>query len=70
MLGSSLPGKPRTGFKDRRPAHVDAQSFAPEAETGVPCPSRLKGDAYEGLLERNAQDVKSGAGPVLHPPRA
>jgi len=22
----------------------------------------VKGDAYEGLLERNAEDVKSGAG--------
>jgi len=22
----------------------------------------VKGDAYEGLLERNAQDVKGGAG--------
>ena len=27
----------------------------------------VKGDAYEGLLERNAEDTKSGAGQVLHP---
>ena len=27
----------------------------------------VKGDAYEGLLERNAQDVKSGAGQYFTP---
>jgi len=25
----------------------------------------VKGDAYEGLLEKNAEDVKSGAGQYL-----
>jgi type I restriction enzyme M protein len=25
----------------------------------------VKGDAYEGLLEKNAQDTKSGAGQFL-----
>ena len=29
--------------------------------------SDVKGDAYEGLLERNAQDVKSGAGQYFTP---
>ena len=27
----------------------------------------VKGDAYEGLLEKNAQDVKSGAGQYFTP---
>ncbi len=27
----------------------------------------VKGDAYEGLLERNAQDIKSGAGQYFTP---
>ena len=27
----------------------------------------VKGDAYEGLLERNAQDTKSGAGQYFTP---
>ena len=26
----------------------------------------VKGDAYEGLLQKNAEDVKGGRGPVLH----
>ena len=26
----------------------------------------VKGDIYEDLLERNAEDTKSGAGPVFH----
>ena len=26
----------------------------------------VKGDIYEGLLEKNAEDVKSGAGQYLH----
>jgi type I restriction enzyme M protein len=29
--------------------------------------SDVKGDAYEGLLERNAQDIKSGAGQYFTP---
>ena len=31
-------------------------------ETWLSLTSDVKGDAYEGLLERNAQDIKSGAG--------
>ena len=27
----------------------------------------MKGDAYEGLLEKNAQDIKSGAGQYFTP---
>src|SRR5262249_47799560 len=30
----------------------------------------VKGSIYEGLLERNAQEVKSGAGQYLHAARA
>ncbi len=30
----------------------------------------VKGDAYEGLLERNAQDIKSGAGQYFTPATA
>ena len=26
----------------------------------------MKGDAYEGLLEKNAEDIKTRRGPVLH----
>ena len=29
----------------------------------------VKGDAYEGLLEKNAQDTKSRRRPVLHAAR-
>ena len=30
----------------------------------------VKGDAYEGLLEKNAEDVKGGAGQYFTPRRA
>ena len=30
----------------------------------------VKGDAYEGLLAKNAEDLKIGRGPVLHAARA
>jgi type I restriction enzyme M protein len=36
-------------------------------ESWLEMTSDVKGDAYEGLLERNAQDVKSGAGQYFTP---
>ena len=33
----------------------------------APIGADVKGDAYEGLLERNAQDIKSGAGQYFTP---
>ncbi|MBN2053772.1 SAM-dependent DNA methyltransferase [bacterium] len=36
-------------------------------ETWLNLDADVKGDAYEGLLERNAQDVKSGAGQYFTP---
>ena len=36
-------------------------------ETWLTLTSDVKGDAYEGLLERNAQDTKSGAGQYFTP---
>ncbi len=38
-----------------------------DAETWVTMGTDVKGDAYEGLLERNAQDIKSGAGQYFTP---
>ena len=28
--------------------------------------SDVKGEIYEGLLQKNAEDIKSGAGQILH----
>ena len=36
-------------------------------ETWLSLSADVKGDAYEGLLERNAQDIKSGAGQYFTP---
>jgi hypothetical protein len=36
-------------------------------ETWLSMTADVKGDAYEGLLERNAQDVKGGAGQYFTP---
>jgi len=38
-----------------------------DAETWTILGADVKGDAYEGLLERNAQDTKSGAGQYFTP---
>lgn len=38
-----------------------------DAETWVMLDAEVKGDMYEGLLERNAQDTKSGAGQYFTP---
>jgi type I restriction enzyme M protein len=36
-------------------------------EIGRPLQTDVKGDAYEGLLEKNAADVKGGAGQYFTP---
>jgi type I restriction enzyme M protein len=41
-----------------------------DAETWTILGADVKGDAYEGLLEKNAQDTKSGAGQYFTPARA
>jgi type I restriction enzyme M protein len=38
-----------------------------DRETWLTLDADVKGDAYEGLLERNAQDLKSGAGQYFTP---
>jgi len=38
-----------------------------DRETWVTLSADVKGDAYEGLLEKNAQDLKSGAGQYFTP---
>jgi type I restriction enzyme M protein len=38
-----------------------------DKETWVAMSADVKGDAYEGLLEKNAQDTKSGAGQYFTP---
>lgn len=38
-----------------------------DKETWLSLDSDVKGDAYEGLLERNAQDIKTGAGQYFTP---
>jgi hypothetical protein len=38
-----------------------------DREQWVQVDADIKGDAYEGLLERNAQDTKSGAGQYFTP---
>jgi type I restriction enzyme M protein len=38
-----------------------------DKETWVSMSADVKGDAYEGLLEKNAQDTKSGAGQYFTP---
>ena len=43
-----------------------------DKEQWVSLDADVKGDAYEGLLEKNAEDVKTGAGPdtIIYGPRA
>ena len=38
-----------------------------DRETWITLDADVKGDAYEGLLEKNAEDVKSGAGRYFTP---
>jgi type I restriction enzyme M protein len=49
-------------------ANVKARSAGRSyKETWVSMSADVKGDAYEGLLEKNAQDTKSGAGQYFTP---
>ena len=41
-----------------------------DSETWLSLSADVKGDAYESLLERNAQDVKDRRRPILHPKAA
>jgi len=48
--------------------HGDQRLGSPEAVASPPAlGASVKGDAYEGLLEKNAQDTKSGAGQYFTP---
>ena len=38
-----------------------------DKEQWLPMSADVKGDAYEGLLEKNAQDTKSGVGQYFTP---
>lgn len=51
----------------QEPAHLASLIEMIDQETWVIMGTDLKGDIYEGLLERNAQDTKSGAGQYFTP---
>src|SRR5690554_6152927 len=51
----------------QEPAHLASLVEMIDQETWVIMGADLKGDIYEGLLERNAQDTKSGAGQYFTP---
>lgn len=51
----------------QEPAHLASLIEMIDQETWVIMGADLKGDIYEGLLERNAQDTKSGAGQYFTP---
>lgn len=51
----------------QEPAHLASLVEMIDQETWVVMGADLKGDIYEGLLERNAQDTKSGAGQYFTP---
>ena len=49
------------------PAHLSSLIDLIDRESWVSLDADVKGDIYEGLLERNAQDTKSGAGQYFTP---
>jgi type I restriction enzyme M protein len=51
----------------QEPAHLASLVEMIDQETWVIMGADVKGDIYEGLLERNAQDTKSGAGQYFTP---
>ncbi len=51
----------------QEPAHLASLVEMIDRETWVIMGADVKGDIYEGLLERNAQDTKSGAGQYFTP---
>ena len=63
MIQSKLSGPGQAAAADR--GLID-KGEARSAER-VSMSADVKGDAYEGLLEKNAQDTKSGAGQYFTP---
>ena len=61
-----IPQGARTGYRSRlcSPGWSGSSSTA---RIGCPLSADVKGDAYESLLERTAQDVKTGAGQYFTP---
>jgi type I restriction enzyme M protein len=53
--------------KIQDPAKLKRLIALMEGETWLEIDTDIKGDIYEGLLERNAADVKSGAGQYFTP---
>ena len=53
--------------KIQDPAKLERLIKMIEKEQWSTLPADVKGDIYEGLLERNAQDVKGGAGQYFTP---
>lgn len=51
----------------QEPAHLASLVHMIDQEAWVVMGADVKGDIYEGLLERNAQDTKSGAGQYFTP---
>ena len=65
MLGNIIR---KAQNKVQDPAKLERLIKMFDKEQWSTLPADVKGDIYEGLLERNAQDVKGGAGQYL--PRA
>ena len=57
--------RPRTRFKTRQSCPASSTWWT--TPNGSPWARISKGDIYEGLLERNAEDTKSGAGQYFTP---
>jgi type I restriction enzyme M protein len=53
--------------KIQDPAKLERLIKMIDKEQWSTLPADVKGDIYEGLLERNAQDVKGGAGQYFTP---
>ncbi len=58
-------GKAQNKFREAKLRRVIVDLI--DAENWSAMGADVKGDAYEGLLERNAQDIKSGAGQYFTP---
>ena len=53
--------------RDRGPGQAQAPRRPHRSKTWLSLPVDVKGEIYEGLLARNAEDVKSGAGQYFTP---
>jgi len=58
-------GKAQNKFREAKLRRVIVDLI--DAENWSAMGADVKGDAYEGLLEKNAQDIKSGAGQYFTP---